>query len=86
MKNTDILWRSPLLFFEDNSFEVPTKSTLAEFEAQLRKDIESDIAVNNKTKAAIAALGNDVQWEVVLILENHIKSCKCELSQYASCR
>lgn len=64
---------SSAIFSKDNSFEVPTKSTLAEFEAQLRKDIESDIAVNNKTKAAIAALGSDVQWEVVPYLGKSYK-------------
>lgn len=52
---------APAVFSRDNTFETPTRSTLAEFEAELRKDIEEDIAVNAEAKEAIAALGN-VEW------------------------
>lgn len=53
---------SPAVFSRNNTFESPTKSTLAEFEVELRKDIEEDMAVNAEAQEAIAALG-DVKWE-----------------------
>lgn len=53
---------SPAVFSRNNTFESPTKSTLAEFEAELRKDIEEDMAVNAEAQEAITALGN-VKWE-----------------------
>lgn len=56
---------APEVFSRSNSYESPTKLTIAEFETQLRKDIEADIAINNETKAAVAALGENAEWETV---------------------
>lgn len=53
---------SPEAFLNDSTFESPTKSTLAKFEAELRKDIEEDMAVNTEAQEAISALGN-INWE-----------------------
>ncbi len=53
---------SPAAYSRNNTFESLTRSTLKEFEAELRKDIEEDMAVNAEAQEAIAALGN-VEWE-----------------------
>ncbi len=53
---------SSAVYSRNNTFESLTKSTLTEFEAELRKDIEEDMAVNVEAQEAIAALGN-VEWE-----------------------
>lgn len=53
------------LFTRNSTFESPTNLSLAEFEAELRRDIETDIATNNEALAAVAALGTDAEWEPV---------------------
>lgn len=56
------MYFAPQLFTRNNTFENPTKTSLLEFEASLRKEIEEDIAINAESKEAIAKLGN-VKWE-----------------------
>lgn len=56
------MYFSPEIFTRDSKFENPTKYSLSEFEASIRKEIEEDIAINLESQTAIAKLGT-VKWE-----------------------
>lgn len=48
-----------------NAYGTLTDMSLEEFETMLRAEIASDIAVNQATAEANAALGDDVEWEPI---------------------
>ena len=55
------MYFDPVLFSGESNYKNPLESTLAEFEATLREEIEDYIRVNAESAKAIAALG-DVEW------------------------
>lgn len=55
---------SPDVFSRNSAFDPLAEYSLLEFEAELRKEIEDDIAVDNEARAAVAAL-EGAEWEDV---------------------
>lgn len=73
---------SPDVFSKNSAFDPLAEYTLSEFEAELRAEIEDDIAVDNEAKAAIASL-EDAEWEDVPFT-GHIYTIPANVSYMSS--